>query len=732
MAGVIEMLEHVDYVELNRFADNDLPPWKRWRIASHVRQCHQCRSKIAAYRGLSRDARSLPSETVPEDLRRRVLDSIAAGTNVIVPDPIALKRRTPKWHVLGAAAVVLLGVSMLFVVLPEQLASEASEMTFSPENPAARAVMTVRYRSTSQFADFDRLVLRGRFRRPGDPQRNANMKQIIAGELVRGPDGVFQATVQLPEDVVYAVFSVEDVAGRVVDSNGRALWELLVHVEDKPTFAALVQQRNDLMGRWWTRAFGTVQLTTELYPNQVESWQALSSFERAQFGINRAASLDMVHQQQFARFDSMLAGTVHLSGDELGNMYWYARADAGESAQSRWRRRLLTEAPRSPNAVLLRTMAVLTDLASESDDALGKFEELWQDVRSAHPLLIQEGYRAAITSGDPTAILRWYERYLAVDSAGADLRAIELSELPATRRAGIQRLRHLIRELGSSVQGSRPLIRSVDEHRRELERTERGLYGALGRALLADGEVADGVEALERAAAIGWDSSGLLELARVKLNANDSTGALAALARLAVDPSVQDDARDSVDRIVGRLRVTTVEWDTAVLEARSLMFDRVLREIQPPRSVAETELFDSSGTVRQIRTLVEGAVTFVAFWHRLSPPSVASLAELQQTARIVDSIGGRVLTITPEQQGPALSTFLEAQSFDLPVFYDRNGDAVRAFQARGTPLFFVVDQSARIRFAYTRLEDVPRQVAALIFIDGNRRPLVVEELDSVN
>lgn len=50
----------------------------------------------------------------------------------------------------------------------------------------------------------------------------------------------------------------------------------------------------------------------------------------------------------------------------------------------------------------------------------------------------------------------------------------------------------------------------------------------------------------------------------------------------------------------------------------------------------------------------------------------------------------------------------------------------------GTPLFFVVDQSARIRFAYSRLEDVPRQVAALMFIDGNRRRLVIDELDSAN
>ncbi len=49
----------------------------------------------------------------------------------------------------------------------------------------------------------------------------------------------------------------------------------------------------------------------------------------------------------------------------------------------------------------------------------------------------------------------------------------------------------------------------------------------------------------------------------------------------------------------------------------------------------------------------------------------------------------------------------------MEVLYDRQGETARALNSWGTPQYFVLDGSGRLRFAYTSLDDVPRQLAAL-------------------
>lgn len=50
----------------------------------------------------------------------------------------------------------------------------------------------------------------------------------------------------------------------------------------------------------------------------------------------------------------------------------------------------------------------------------------------------------------------------------------------------------------------------------------------------------------------------------------------------------------------------------------------------------------------------------------------------------------------------------------LTVLYDFRGDAPRAFTSFGTPDYYVLDSSGRVMFAHSNLDELPRQVAALL------------------
>jgi hypothetical protein len=48
-----------------------------------------------------------------------------------------------------------------------------------------------------------------------------------------------------------------------------------------------------------------------------------------------------------------------------------------------------------------------------------------------------------------------------------------------------------------------------------------------------------------------------------------------------------------------------------------------------------------------------------------------------------------------------------------PVAFDLEHDAVRAFEAYGIPMYFVVDADGDLRFAYSSLDELLVQVSVL-------------------
>src|SRR5205823_7888917 len=122
------------------------------------------------------------------------------------------------------------------------------------------------------------LTLRARLRSPNGDGYNSGIPTVTLARLTRRGDA-FEGTVTLPDSVVYAALVVEDSAGRVLDGADRP-WEILVAAPDgKPTFAALDQRANDMMGRNAEEGLATVRRMVALYPDEVRAWNWLISHQ---------------------------------------------------------------------------------------------------------------------------------------------------------------------------------------------------------------------------------------------------------------------------------------------------------------------------------------------------------------------------------------------------------------------------------------------------------------------
>jgi peroxiredoxin len=87
-------------------------------------------------------------------------------------------------------------------------------------------------------------------------------------------------------------------------------------------------------------------------------------------------------------------------------------------------------------------------------------------------------------------------------------------------------------------------------------------------------------------------------------------------------------------------------------------------------------------------------------------PQIAALAE-----RLAKE-GMQLLAITRDSPAEA-EPYLQEGGWDIQVLFDTKGQAARALNSWGTPQYFVLDGAGRLRFAFSSLDDLPRQIATL-------------------
>ncbi len=93
-----------------------------------------------------------------------------------------------------------------------------------------------------------------------------------------------------------------------------------------------------------------------------------------------------------------------------------------------------------------------------------------------------------------------------------------------------------------------------------------------------------------------------------------------------------------------------------------------------------------------------GGVVFVHFWASWCGPCREELPALQRMARQLEAEGLRIAVINTAEDEDTVFSFLASLAPDLRPLMDRDGLATEAWQPRGLPATYLVDQQGTVRY----------------------------------
>lgn len=709
------MVFHPRGSRLTEYAVGELSDQHTGRIKRHLARCARCRRTVSAVRKLLHDGADQPDAVPPPALLNRILQAAESGWDVILPvadPPVRLgSARAFAWLTVVLVGVASVVATTLWV---SELRADRSELLFAEPHLLPGREVAVTYRGTSLFHDEDRLVLRARYRTVDDEPYNRAGRHVMAGELRRVGRGAFEGTARLPDEAVYAVFTVEDAAGRVVDSNRQTFWELLLQEGKHPAFEALLQRINDHSGRSWQVAYETTQLMTALYPDNPNSWAHRVAFERFVYPDGLTDSLQAVYRARFDELDRRWNPQEHLPAHVLAGMFSFASTleGRGSAHAEKWKRRLLKEAPR--NAVAIGYAVLDVRNWEDPEQYFVDLDELWARV-GPHRTIAMVAYLVAVRTEDYAQLIRWADRFEAMDPFDGLQIAIRLSTFSASRESGIRRLRHQLRLLDEDAEATRPLGRTVNWHRQQIDARRREILSALGQALLMTGDQEAGLLALELAVQNTWNVLAFGALASARLAVGDTLGAADVTAAVVVDPTTPPAVRDSLTHVALDL-VDQPSWTAMLRAARASMYAHVLESAVAIRVPSGVRVYDLRGQRRSWRDLVTGRVTVVGTVFRYG----SALGRVMRVHEaLTRAFGNQVQMIG--LSADARSAVDGASPFQLdapfPVVENPSGELREVLNWWGIPSFFVLDATGVVRFARSSDGDVLRQVATLLALE---------------
>lgn len=709
---------------LKRFADNEASSTERSSLAEHLAHCSSCRARVQSLRDLTASARALPTPQAGSQLLERIHQHLAKGEVVVLPARYVHSSRVSARAVGTVAAAITLTVGIWVLAPSPQLTAgtNVGELLFSPAQPRAGDRVSVEYRPASELSGEHTLVLRARYRTIFDESYNRSANHVVAATLQVDRRGVFRGAFDLPDSVVYAAFAVEDTARRRVDSNGRKLWELLVHDEEgRPTFDALTQRSNDLHGRDWELGLATVELQAELYPARPDAWSLLMSFQEVVRGETYADSVRPSHVQRVKAFHRRLAskpaptvedmhamrryavnvGSEHLGGPEIVR-YWADLLNADSSDH------LLSVENRMWQ---LNSRALQDSLAAPA--ALAAYEELWRRHRLPNGTGAQVGRQIAMAARDTQAILRWTDRFAAEKWTWAVWLYSQLAERPSLRATALDRLRNQVPRFESPSDSIRTLELTREEFKRHVRKELRYALLAIGEVLLETGNVQGALDTLNLATREGWDLQLFRRAAAAKLTAGDTLGASRLFALLASDPGSSSATSDSLRRVLGP-SVDRMAWGRMVDSARASLPARVAEYAVHKRIPRSIRVARPDGTVADLMAVLRGRATLVVFFSRTCGFAVNALPRIEEIRRELARHGVSLVMVINEPPSAEFRRYASEQRMTAETYHDSWSEALRAFNAAGSPLYFVLDSAGAIRFEYTSLERVLAEAMTVV------------------
>jgi peroxiredoxin len=338
-------------------------------------------------------------------------------------------------------------------------------------------------------------------------------------------------------------------------------------------------------------------------------------------------------------------------------------------------------------------------------------------VGPSHEFLLLSGFQVAQRSRDAATIEKWGDRFYATPyhpSWVETMIAEEYVKHPRLRAKGLAMLRRRL-EPSDVVDGrGRGLNETASARRQKLQDERAATLQHIGQALLASGAREAALDTLRLAATVGWDLKRLRSVAAAALSADDTTEAARNLALVCLDPKTPSVFRDSARAVLG-FAVLDPRWARALDAAAPILQERVLAT-STRRSLRgrDITLTDLSGARQSFSELTSGKITVVAFGLELARKGLVDADTMQQLSARLTQWNAQVLAIdVDEPRTPEMAVLVRRRGLTYPIAFDLQHDAVRAFEAYGIPLYFVVDADGDLRFAYSSLDELLVQVSVL-------------------
>lgn len=698
---------HPDLETLTRFLER-ARDGRRDRLSAHLQKCPRCRESLAFLKKLQEVEKRGPGIEPSEDLLARILADRSSGARVILPTEEVAPVSRRKGHLAALATAAALVALALISRLPSASARDVGgELVLDPAHPTRGATIHAVYRPGMMLQGRDRLVLRARYRSPGDPIHYETVPDVpthTVSRLERKGDS-YTATFELPDSVVYAAFAVEDQSADVVDNRYGRSWELLVSRPDgSPLLEALDQRMRDLMGRDEEEGLSTARRMEREYPRDPRALNWVMAFHRW-LGLD---GVDSVRARDLARlrdFDRRLESQPAVSDADLGWMAWNA-SFLGSPLSAKWRSRLMREAPNNTFAVQWRLLDIMQGLR-QSRDTAAVLDSLDRLLTRAPPDRLEDvatyGYMIAARTHRAELIRTWVDRLLDASPTPIARRyrygqyAARLLTVPSLREEGMHRLRTALAWLARPLPEERRLGETNSEMRRRLDGERRGVLANLGRALIDQGNQQGGLDTLALAVETGWDPYIFMTAARERLAAGDTAGALDMDALIAVDPRSDSSFLASFEPMAVARQIDASVWRALRDNARR-RFVRSMLDESVNRSLPTVHLLNEKGQRSELASLVEGHVAVVILWSRFCLPTTLQLPRVDAIASRLGRQGVRVISIVEEPPSAEFASFLRQHDLSFSVYHDVDGEAVRALNQWRVPSFYVLDERGEVRF----------------------------------
>ena len=691
---------HIDYPTLSAFADGDLDPASSADVSAHLLACAKCQGEAQFIRELGDGLRALQTPSAP----RHAFDRIWPEDREAAPvSELRTHGREPiqrGWRIALAAGVVgLMAAAFVLTFGADRAMAGASALTLERADGGA---MTLRYETISPLAGETSVRARIRYWIPDSLRFAQNEGRFSEIELSREAPGRFEGVADLPPGTVYAVATVEDREGTYLDTDFGRFWEdLEPDGRGRPTLDA---RRYQVLAALELNAGAAAiaQRAASEFPGQPEFWFWLLSFELAALP---ADSIDTLLPTREARLSALdrAARDGNPGPVEIDALSRYARLLERPDLADYWQGELRARYP-SHGAAAAATLQEIFLSQATTEEKLAALEEDW--ARIGAPTTVQLGLRYSYEFADPILTERWLSRQEASlwgRSLSLDTEvARSLMDVPTLWPLAERWIFDRLAESRDWVGPARRLDQSRYDFEAETRQNRADLYLYLSRLRLDRGDLAGGIDAVERSVDEAWNPRVFLRAAEIHRSLGSDVRATQLISLAHVDPVVPLEPYLSGEG--GAAQRTPA--DVQLAAARAAMQKRIVAGLLNEYVNFEADPWTETGEA----TVLEPPVgrtrggTLVVYAMRPDFVPDEDFALLGLNSERLSAVGVQTVFVT-QQPDPAPG---ERRGSDSQFHHDPDYRVWEALGAWRTLQYFVLDRGGRLRHRGEELETALR------------------------